>query len=205
MSVAFRRDSDEEHLEPRFELPIPPGPNLVTTHGYKLIEARTESLEAALAEATSDERRADLQRDLRYWRVRLATAQVPAPPSGDAVAFGTRVTIEQDGRTRTLTIVGHDEADPPAGAIAFSSPLAQALMGAEPGDEVCLPGRDDPVLRDVGRAGLASPPGAAAFQVIVRRVRARKRLHGQIFGGQFKLVPHRVALSAAYVLAFPIG
>ena len=26
MSVAYRRDSDEEHFEPRFELPIPPGP-----------------------------------------------------------------------------------------------------------------------------------------------------------------------------------
>ena len=30
MSVAFRRESDEEHLEPKFELPIPPGPNYVT-------------------------------------------------------------------------------------------------------------------------------------------------------------------------------
>ena len=26
MSVAFRRDSDEEHLEPKFAVPIPPGP-----------------------------------------------------------------------------------------------------------------------------------------------------------------------------------
>ena len=31
MSVAFRRDSDEEHLEPKFELPIPPGETVVTT------------------------------------------------------------------------------------------------------------------------------------------------------------------------------
>jgi len=30
MSVAFRRESDEEHLEPKFELPVPPGPNFVT-------------------------------------------------------------------------------------------------------------------------------------------------------------------------------
>ena len=27
MSVAFRRESDEEHLEPIFEIPLPPGPN----------------------------------------------------------------------------------------------------------------------------------------------------------------------------------
>ena len=37
MSVAFRRESDEEHLEPKFELPIPPGPNLVTERGLALV------------------------------------------------------------------------------------------------------------------------------------------------------------------------
>ena len=40
MSVAFRRDSDEEHLEPKFELPIPPGPNFVTPAGLAQIEER---------------------------------------------------------------------------------------------------------------------------------------------------------------------
>ena len=140
MSVAFRRDSDEEHKEPRFELPIPPGPNLVTERGYDLIKSRTEELEAALSAAVSEEHRAELQRDLRYWRSRLATAQVAPVPTGDAVAFGTRVTLEQDGRLRDLAIVGHDEADPPSGLIAFASPLGRALMGAEAGEEVTVPG-----------------------------------------------------------------
>lgn len=140
MSVAFRRDSDEEHREPRFELPVPPGPNLVTRRGYELIQARTEALEAAVPSAAGDEQRAELQRDLRYWRARLATARIAPIPSGDAVAFGTRVVIDQGGRLRTLTIVGHDEADPPAERIAFASPLAQALMGAQAGDDVDLPG-----------------------------------------------------------------
>ena len=36
MSVAFRRESDEEHLEPKFEIPIPVGPNLVTARGARL-------------------------------------------------------------------------------------------------------------------------------------------------------------------------
>ena len=40
MSVAFRRESDEEHLEPKFELPIPPGPNFVTPGGLAQIEGR---------------------------------------------------------------------------------------------------------------------------------------------------------------------
>jgi transcription elongation GreA/GreB family factor len=145
MSVAFRRDSDEEHREPRFELPIPPGPNLVTERGYDLIKRRTEELQAAVRCAASDEHRAELQRDLRYWRTRLATAQVAPAPTGDAVAFGTRVALEQDGRVRDLTIVGHDEADPASGLIAFASPLGRALMGAEAGEDVSAPGSRQPV------------------------------------------------------------
>jgi transcription elongation GreA/GreB family factor len=140
MSVAFRRDSDEEHKEPRFELPLPPGPNLVTQRGYDLIKARTEELEAAIASVANDEQRAELQRDLRYWRTRLATAQLAPVPTGHAVAFGTRVTLDQRGRVRVLTVVGHDEADPGSGLITFASPLAQALMGAEPGEDIIAPG-----------------------------------------------------------------
>ena len=145
MSVAFRRDSDEEHREPRFELPMPPGPNLVTQRGYDLIKARTEGLETAVTSAASDEQRAELQRDLRYWRKRVATAQIAPVPNGHAVAFGTRVTIEQGGKRRTLTIVGHDEADPTSDLIAFASPLARALMGAEADDEISVPNSVDAV------------------------------------------------------------
>jgi transcription elongation GreA/GreB family factor len=145
MSVAFRRDSDEEHKEPRFELPLPPGPNLVTERGYDLIKARTEELEKATQAATSDEQKTQLQRDLRYWRTRLATAQVAPVPTCAVVAFGTRVTLEQEGRVRDLTIVGHDEADPTSGLIAFASPLGRALMGAEAGEDVTAPGSSQPV------------------------------------------------------------
>ena len=145
MSVAFRRESDEEHKEPRFELPLPPGPNIVTARGLELLEARNREIEAEIAAAATDERRAELQRDLRYWRSRLATAQLAPEPSGDSVAIGTIVTFEQGGRTRTLTIVGHDESDPAAGLLAFGAPLARALIGAEPGEEVEMPGGQEPV------------------------------------------------------------
>ena len=70
MSVAFRREGDDEHKEPRFELPIPPGPNLVTASGLAQIEAHVAELEA-LAKPSEEQRR-----DLRYWRRRLATAQL---------------------------------------------------------------------------------------------------------------------------------
>ena len=139
MSVAFRRESDEEHLEPKFELPIPPGPNLVTSRGLALIEARNSELEAAVDAATPELLPA-LQRDLRYWRTRLATAQIAPAPSGTIVAFGAKVTIEQDGKARTLDLVGHDESDPAASRIAFTAPLAKALIGSEIGDEIDPPG-----------------------------------------------------------------
>ena len=140
MSVAFRRESDDEHLEPHFELPIPPGPNLVTRRGLAMIEARNAELEALLAATEGAEQRKPILRDLHYWRQRLLSAQLAPVPSGDTVAIGTTVTMAptggQSGRTRTLAIVGHDEADPAADRIAFTAPLARALLGAEVGDEI---------------------------------------------------------------------
>lgn len=144
MSVAFRRESDEEHLEPKFELPIPPGPNLVTPRGLALIEARNVELDTAIAAATPEQLPA-LQRDQRYWRARLATAQLAPDASGEIVVFGTTVTVERDNKTRTLAIVGHDESDPAAGRIAFTAPLAAALIGSEIGEEVEAPGSGGPI------------------------------------------------------------
>lgn len=145
MSVAFRRESDEEHKEPRFELPIPLGPNLVTAAGLALTEANLTRLAAALAAETDAEQRAPLERQLRYWRTRLATAELaPPPPDGEA-AFGSRVTFRLNGETRTLDIVGDDEADPANGKIAFSAPLARALTGAGPGDHSDFGGMADAI------------------------------------------------------------
>ena len=49
------------------------------------------------------------------------------------------------GTEREITIVGHDEADPAAGLIAFTAPLGRALMGAETGEFVEFQGREDAV------------------------------------------------------------
>jgi transcription elongation GreA/GreB family factor len=145
MSVAFRRESDDEHLEPKFALPIPPGPNLVTARGYALIQARHNALEAELATELNEEERKRVLREATYWRSRLTSAQVAPVPAGDKVAIGTRVAVERGGVVKTLEIVGHDESDPAAGRISFASPLARALLGSQVGDEVELPGSPDPV------------------------------------------------------------
>ena len=145
MSVAFRRDSDEEHLEPRFELPIPPGPNLVTARGYALIEARNAELESMLSTEIGEDERKAVLRDARYWRRQLASAQLASIPDGATVAIGTRVTIDRDGQTRTFEIVGHDESDPASNRISFVSPLARALICAEVGQACDFPNSDQPI------------------------------------------------------------
>ena len=145
MSVAFRRDSDEEHLEPKFEIPIPPGPNLVTARGLELIRARVAELEALLPALEDETRLNTAKRDLRYWRTRQATAQLAPTPGGESVEFGCSVTFLHNGKERTITLVGDDEADPAAGLLSFSAPLSRALIQAEPGDLVTFGGREDAI------------------------------------------------------------
>ncbi|UZK64763.1 GreA/GreB family elongation factor [Sphingomonas sp. M1-B02] len=141
MSVAFRRESDEEHLEPKFELPLPAGPNMVTARGFAMIEARVAELEDAITAETEDAAREDRKRQLRYWKTRRATARVAPPPEAGVVGIGARVRIRMAGKERLLDIVGHDEADPAADRIAFSAPLAHALIGAEVSEKVDFNGK----------------------------------------------------------------
>jgi transcription elongation GreA/GreB family factor len=147
VSVAFRRDGDEEHLEPKFEIPIPPGPNLVTPDGRALIDAKVEQIAAAVAMLVvneADQPRIDkARRDLRYWQTRQITAELVPVPSGETVELGTRVAFRHNGQVRELTITGDDEADPAAGRIAFSAPLARALLGAEPDELLAFAGQPD--------------------------------------------------------------
>lgn len=145
MSVAFRRESDDEHLEPKFEIPIPPGPNLVTVRGKLLIDQQVERF-AQLAQAQEDEpARAAAQRDLRYWQTRQITAEVMPRPEGGRITFGTTVHFTLNGKPRALSIVGVDEADGAADLLSFTAPLARALLDAEPGDLLPFGGKDDAI------------------------------------------------------------
>lgn len=142
MSVAFRRESDDEHLEPKFAIPLPPGPNLVTARGLTLIRAKVATLDAALAAATDDAVRTALRRDLRYWNTRETSAEIAPAPGEDEVGFGSRVRYRLGGKPATADLVGSDEAEPAAGRIAFTAPLAQALIGLAPGEVDEFGGRE---------------------------------------------------------------
>lgn len=145
MSVAFRRDSDEEHLEPRFELPLPAGPNLVTRRGLAQTETRIGALEQRIAGETDDAAREHANRELRYWKTRRSTAEVAPTPDGEQVAIGTGVTIRLNGAERRIAIVGHDEADPAAGRVGYAAPLAKALLGAAVGELLPFAGKENAI------------------------------------------------------------
>ena len=68
----------------------------------------------------------------------LAQARIIEPgESTGVVDIGNTVVVKQDGKKReTFTIVGAAEANPKNGLISNESPLGQALLGHQVGDEV---------------------------------------------------------------------
>lgn len=146
MSRAFVKEQDGvDAVEELPERPVSHNPNFVTPRGLAHIDEEIEALRRVLAHAQHETDRTSIaraSRDLRYWTQRRSTAQLVEPPkSPGKVAFGTKVTFKRaDGSVQAYSIVGEDEADLEKGLIAYTVPLARALLGAEPGDEVSIPG-----------------------------------------------------------------
>jgi transcription elongation GreA/GreB family factor len=132
MSRAFVKETAESAPPP--ERMVDDGPNLVTPEGLAQIDAHITRIEAAMKTEANVLLRETLARDLRYWEIRKSTAEVVHPSTDSTVAFGSTVTISRKGRQQTFRIVGVDEAEPTKGLISFRSPLAQAILGAQPGD-----------------------------------------------------------------------
>ena len=150
MSRAFLKEGDGADGEPLAELRVSPHRNLVTAEGLAQIEAHVDRLRGELSAARAAEDRAAIQRiqrDLRYWSARRATAQLTEPKQGTLVQFGSCVTIRRpDGATRVYRIVGIDEGNPKDGTLSYVSPLAQALMGKEIGETVVVGANEEEII-----------------------------------------------------------
>ena len=90
---------------------------------------------------------------------RLAHAQVIDPaalPDSGKVVFGATVDLApvDGGAAVSYQIVGDDEADIRRGLISINSPIARALIGKKPGDEV----------------EVAAPGGAHSFEILAVRI-----------------------------------
>ena len=118
----------------------------------------------AIAEARSH---GDLSENAEYHAARedqgieqrLANAQVIDPaalPDTGKVVFGATVELApvDGGPEVRYQIVGDDEADIRQGLVSVNSPIARALIGKSPGDEV----------------EVAAPGGARGFEVLAVRL-----------------------------------
>ena len=79
---------------------------------------------------------------IRELEDKIARAEVidPTSFSGTKIKFGARVTLEDadSGKKVEYRIVGPDEASMEKATISVTAPLARALIGREPGDEVTV-------------------------------------------------------------------
>jgi transcription elongation GreA/GreB family factor len=151
MSRAFVKEQDDvpDDLPER---PVSSNPNFVTARGLGLIDAEIDSCRKLLAQGQHDQNKAVISRasrDLRYWTLRRSSAQLVETAKTPAmVGFATRMTIErEDGRKQVFTIVGEDEADPAKGLIAYTSPMARALMGKGVGEFAEVPGGEVEIVK----------------------------------------------------------
>jgi transcription elongation GreA/GreB family factor len=145
MSRAFVRESDQDTTELP-ERPISTHPNFVTPRGLAAIESQVRALEAERQAARAAEDgalRARVERDLRYWSARRASARVIEQTATDRARFGARVGLRQrSGAIQVFRLVGEDEADVAQGLLSYVSPLACALLGREIGDTVPYQGEE---------------------------------------------------------------
>jgi transcription elongation factor GreB len=171
MSKAF---TDEEAGE---DAPIVPGraplpagvPNYVTARGLARLRDELAALQAERAPAdalANEKQRGRALGVLTQRRValeqRIATAELVPPPSEslERVRFGATVTVSSADGERRYEIVGVDEADPAHGKLAFTSPLARALIGRAAGDSVRLRsprGQEEVEITAVSYVGSSTP------------------------------------------------
>ena len=134
----------------------------ISVQGYKALEEELARLKSdrpeiiqAIKEAREEgdlrenagydaarERQGMAEARIKYIESRLALYQIIDLDTlnGEKVIFGATVDLEDvdSGEAKVYTILGPDEADPSKGSISFLSPVGQALLGREEGDEVSV-------------------------------------------------------------------
>jgi transcription elongation factor GreB len=147
VSKGFTKDdATDEPLVVPSRAPLPEGtPNYVTPRGLALLQ--TELAELAGQRARAQARAADdpdavrdaavLATRVGELEVRIGTAEPVDPKTQphDVVRFGALVTVlTGGGETRHFRVVGVDEANADEGRLAFTSPIAKALLGKRAGE-----------------------------------------------------------------------
>jgi transcription elongation GreA/GreB family factor len=84
------------------------------------------------------------QRDLHQWaktynhfeKIKEKMVLLDIDPTPDEVKIGCEVTVYDliEGCQKTFSIVGYEDGDPQSKRISYTTPLVQAIMGANTGD-----------------------------------------------------------------------
>ncbi len=165
MSRAFVSDSDgqfEEEEVPEIRNPLPPGAkNYMTPAGAQKLKEELKDLNENQRPSIVDEisrlsggvsnpernatlvqRRKvrELDRRIAYLSELVRMLEVVDLRNQDPtrVAFGARVTVEQDNSRKSYQIVGVEESDPSRGLVSWVSPIAKSLMTKHVGDSFLL-------------------------------------------------------------------
>lgn len=140
MSRAFVKEDDQEEapfIAPR--APLPPGTtNYVTPAGMEALHTEKSHLErdkekAFQLENLTEKRRAstEINGKLKLLEERINSARLlnPSDQPINEVRFGAKVQLEINGKKQLFQLVGVDEANVKEQKIAFTSPIAKAIIG----------------------------------------------------------------------------
>jgi transcription elongation factor GreB len=164
MNKAFTRESESED-DDELQLPgVPAGSkNYITPAGYARLRAEllalidverprvVEVVHWAAGNGDRSEngdylygkkRLREIDRRIRFLTKRLEIAEVTDPSQhrgSEQIFFGATVTyIDESDNTRTITIMGIDEADSAQAQVSWVSPIARTLLKARLGDVLKL-------------------------------------------------------------------
>lgn len=167
MNKAFTKETDPPEDEDGEDFSVPSLPvgskNYMTPYGYVRLTAELDELwkverpklvETIFWAASNGDRSEngdyiygkkrlrEIDRRLRFLTRRVENAEVIDPATREdteQIFFGATVTVaDQEGAEATYAIVGIDEADAGRGYLAWTSPMAHALLRARVGDTVSV-------------------------------------------------------------------
>jgi len=164
MNKAFTKENDDQDDDlPRLPAMPKDAKNYITPLGYQVLKnellqlidkERPKIVEVVHWAASNGDRSEngdylygkkrlrEIDRRIRFLTKRLEVAQIVDPAvhyGSDQVFFGAQVTYSDDeGATRTITIMGIDEAESTKGQVSWIAPVARVLLKARVGDEVAL-------------------------------------------------------------------
>lgn len=86
----------------------------------------------------------NIDRELRRVEYNIKYGLVTNDIQAGVVGFGSRVTVELNGKRYTYLLVSSEESNPTEMKLSIDSPVGKALMGHKVGDKVTvvMPGRE---------------------------------------------------------------